>query len=410
MKKNAISIAAVLIAVASWLGEFHRVNAQQPQSQVAPLYAVNAKYVNGVAPGYAPTAGSGLTLNISAGTVFCSGSIATYAGGTLTATASATNYVYLNTSSSCAPAIKTTAFASSDIPIAAVVAGSSAITSITDDRTMFFNGGGSSFSAGGDLSGSNSSQTVVGFDGNPLGSSMASPGDQTVPVFSTSTGKWAASSISTLTLPSWLSLSPDAPPSTAGSLDDEFNSGSSINTSRWTWVNQGSATAAISNGQVFLNCPAGSSGNFRYVYQAAPSTPWTVVMPMRTMWKIASFANFGLILSDSTGKFYVFGMSEDRIGATPNLGTWNSPTSANVNNNNNLNLPSNAKMYYAVQDDGTNLNFSVSYTGASGTFFQAYTVSRTAFLASGPTRVGFGCDSENSFQVSVNSDWFRRTQ
>jgi len=37
--------------------------AQQPVAQQGqPLYPVNAKYVNGVAPGYWPTAGSGLTL------------------------------------------------------------------------------------------------------------------------------------------------------------------------------------------------------------------------------------------------------------------------------------------------------------------------------------------------------------
>src|SRR5690242_13421883 len=156
--------------------------------------------------------------------------------------------------------------------------------------------------------------------------------------------------------------------------------------------------------------PANASAAWRYVYQAAPATPWTVVMPMQALWKIANFANFGLILSDSTGKFIMFGMSEDRIGATPNLAQWNSPTSSNSNNNNNFNWPSNAKAYYMAQDDGTNLTFSVSLTGATGSFFQCYQVSRTAWLASGPTRIGFGGDSENSLDVRIYSDWFRRTQ
>ena len=115
-----------------------------PQTQTAPIYPVNAKYTNGVAPGYYPTAGSGLTLNIGKGTAFCSGSPVTYAGGTLTMTASTTNYIYLNTASSCAVAGKTTAFTSTDIPIAVVVTGGSSITSITDDRTMFFPPGSSS--------------------------------------------------------------------------------------------------------------------------------------------------------------------------------------------------------------------------------------------------------------------------
>lgn len=109
----------------------------QPQTQTAPIYAANAKYTNGVAPGYWPTSGSGLTLNLSDGTAFCSGSVVTYAAGTLTMAASTTNNVYLNSASSCVPATKTTPFTSADIPIAVVVTGSSTITSIADVRTPF---------------------------------------------------------------------------------------------------------------------------------------------------------------------------------------------------------------------------------------------------------------------------------
>ena len=139
-------IAALIVVASTFVAQ-----AQQPQTHTAPIYRANAKYVQGVGPGYWPTAGSGLTLNVAAGTAFCSGNVITYAAGTLTMTASATNYVYLNTSSSCVPAVKTTAFTVSDIPIATVPAGSAAITSIADDRTMFQQGGsvGSSLSVDG---------------------------------------------------------------------------------------------------------------------------------------------------------------------------------------------------------------------------------------------------------------------
>lgn len=123
---------------------------QQPQTSTAPIYAANAKYVNGVAPGYWPTAGSGLVLNISAGTANCSSTMVTYAGGTLTLTASSTNYVYLNTASSCAVTFNTTGFTSQGIPIATVVTSASAITSITDDRTMQSASGGGVSSWSGD--------------------------------------------------------------------------------------------------------------------------------------------------------------------------------------------------------------------------------------------------------------------
>ncbi|HEV2463535.1 MAG TPA: LamG-like jellyroll fold domain-containing protein [Acidobacteriaceae bacterium] len=138
--------------------------AQQPQTQTAPIFDANAKYVNGVAPGYWPTAGSGLTLNLSAGTANCSGTIATYAAGTLTMTASTTNYVYLSTASSCVPAVKTTAFVAADIPIAEVVASGTAITPITDVRTMYFVAGtssGAGLSVCADTSGSGTAQSCT---------------------------------------------------------------------------------------------------------------------------------------------------------------------------------------------------------------------------------------------------------
>lgn len=111
--------------------------AQQPQTHTAPIVRENAKWANGVAPGYAPSAGASLTLNLSAGTAFCGGSVITYAGGTLSMTGSTTNNVYLDTASTCAPAVKTSGFSSTDIPIA-VVTTTSSITAISDIRTMMF--------------------------------------------------------------------------------------------------------------------------------------------------------------------------------------------------------------------------------------------------------------------------------
>ncbi|MEJ2008634.1 MAG: glycosyl hydrolase family 28-related protein [Acidobacteriota bacterium] len=114
--------------------------AQQPQAAAGtPLYSVNAKYVNGVAPGYWPTAGSGLNLNVSGGTAFCGNPPApvSYPGGSLMLTASATNYIYLDPANNCAPAASTSAFTAGEIPIAKVVAGASSITSVTDARTWF---------------------------------------------------------------------------------------------------------------------------------------------------------------------------------------------------------------------------------------------------------------------------------
>jgi hypothetical protein len=136
-KFKALLFAAFLSTFNSQLSTAWAQQAQAQQGQ--PLYAVNAKYVNGVAPGYWPTAGAGLTLNIAAGTAIC-GNLPVkvdYAGGTLTMTNAATNYVYLDPVASCVPAKNTTGFTAGVIPVAQVAAAGGVITGVTDVRTWF---------------------------------------------------------------------------------------------------------------------------------------------------------------------------------------------------------------------------------------------------------------------------------
>ena len=157
MRSFALVVLSLFLSAAAF--------AQQTQtsdvSNTQPLQSLNVKYVQGIGPGYWPTAGSGLTLNLAKGTAFCSGAIGSYAGGTLSMTNNTTNYVYLNTISSCVPAVKTSTFAASDIPIAIVVTSGGAITTITDDRTWFTPGGGcASISLTGDVTSTGCATTL----------------------------------------------------------------------------------------------------------------------------------------------------------------------------------------------------------------------------------------------------------
>jgi len=126
----------ILLASSFWLLTSVAA-AQQLSTQTAPIFAVNAQYVQGVAPGYWPTAGAGLVLNIASGTATCNNAPANYAGGTLTLAANATNYVYLDPSSGCAPAYNTTGFPVGAPPVATVSTSASGIAQISDQRTWF---------------------------------------------------------------------------------------------------------------------------------------------------------------------------------------------------------------------------------------------------------------------------------
>lgn len=113
--------------------------AQQPTSTSA-LFEVNSHYLGGRTwADYKASAGAGLTLNIAAGTAICGNPPAkvVYAGGTLTMTNAATNYVYLDPAATCVPASNTTGFTAGMIPQAQVVAAGGVITGVTDARTWF---------------------------------------------------------------------------------------------------------------------------------------------------------------------------------------------------------------------------------------------------------------------------------
>ncbi|MHB8653278.1 MAG: hypothetical protein ACYDA9_05295 [Terriglobia bacterium] len=114
---------------------------QQASTATAPIFNANAKYVQGVAPGYWPTTGAGLTLNLAAGSAYCGNppALVTYPAGTLTMVDAATNLVYLDPAATCAPTVNQAAnFAVGQIPIAKVVTAGSAITTITDMRGAGF--------------------------------------------------------------------------------------------------------------------------------------------------------------------------------------------------------------------------------------------------------------------------------
>lgn len=180
--------------------------AQQGQtsdvSHTEHLVHQNAYWVQGIAPGYWPTCTNGgavstcssLTLYLSNGTVWCQGTIRTYIGGTLSLANNATNYVYLDPTSNCAPASSTSVFTSSQVPIAVVVTSGGVITTITDDRSYLAayssaGGGVSSITGDGTLITNSASTGAVTLTlgnagahkwwGNNTGSSAA-PGYQTI--------------------------------------------------------------------------------------------------------------------------------------------------------------------------------------------------------------------------------------
>lgn len=203
----------------------------------------------------------------------------------------------------------------------------------------------------------------------------------------------------------------DPQPAVPGSLNDEFI-GSSLNTStRWTWVNQGAATATVGNNILFMTAPVNAGTNIRFIYQAAPGTPWQVTAKIALDFPFAAQGNAGLVLADATGKLIFLGMNfagtnfnldvlrytnVTTFSAAAFTGAW-----AQVN------AMTGGWFWLSIKDDGANLTY---YFSTDSVNYQPLLVeSRTAFLTAGPTRVGLLIDAENSLALSLSCEYFRRT-
>jgi hypothetical protein len=206
----------------------------------------------------------------------------------------------------------------------------------------------------------------------------------------------------------------DAQPAIPGGLDDEFN-GVSLDTTRWSWFNQGGASASLGNSLVTLQAPPYLGQDTRGIYQATPAPPWTVVAKLVAM-DMASYTNYaqvGILLVDGSGKAVVCAMTVRSniptfgfdISYWNNGGSWSNSETGVLDTMSTLVFP----LYWKVQDDGTKITCSISRTGT--TYFQIGEVNRTEWLPIGPQGVGLLIGSNSSNQaVAATYEYFRQTQ
>lgn len=183
---------------------------------------------------------------------------------------------------------------------------------------------------------------------------------------------------------------------------------SSMNVKRpptaWTWVNKASADNISSDkGYEYLHVARTAVGEHTYRYRDRPSTS-TYAIEALIKHDLSGAAgpgggnrdcNVGLYFSDGT-KFVYFGLGAFGNSWGMAVENWNTATSKSANVQTFLwavvpDLAQNLQhrpIWLRIEDNGTNLIFS--WALVRGNWQTFHTVSRTAFIAAGPTKVGWG--------------------
>jgi hypothetical protein len=196
----------------------------------------------------------------------------------------------------------------------------------------------------------------------------------------------------------------DLPPASPDAFDDEFT-GAALD-GKWTWLNQGTSTAAVAGGSLALAAQADAGAQVRGVYQATVGSTWRYRMKMALLsTTYPNNVNAGLFLRESaTGKILTFGLLQNsgltlRADRFTNATTFSSNPLA-------LALPI-LQAYLEVELTSTDVILRFSPTGH--TYAQTYTESKTTSFTTAPDQMGVFASSFNSNTiVTLLCDWVRK--
>lgn len=192
----------------------------------------------------------------------------------------------------------------------------------------------------------------------------------------------------------------DKEPASANAMDDEFG-GTSLDTGKWTWVNQGTRSAAVSNGRLILTHPNGTTDGLGGIYQSTPTAPWCFRAKLlhHTGQHQVNTESMLFVGESTTGELTGLGGFQKDLRGSQHL----TPTSGQSGWG--------ATLYTWIQDpyyvyvqfifDGNDLCGYVSY-GAGW-----YRMNRDA-IGYTPAIVGLGTMNSGSVYAHSSWEWFRR--
>lgn len=223
--------------------------------------------------------------------------------------------------------------------------------------------------------------------------------------------------------PDWLLKQPGALSSTPDPADDHFEVGTALDTAGtrragatpWTKTNWGSTTEDIVDGVFRMTLPTENLVNLHVATQPISGSTWTyqakIVAGNITR---TAYCNWGLLVRDSaSGKLITIHTLCNGSSFIVESNRYNSVTSYNSTV---ADSAAGADYYfglrwrwYQIAYDGTNLTFSVSPSGPSGSYRTVRTETPATFIGTVPNQIGiFGNNDNNAANQLVFCDWFKK--
>ena len=177
---------------------------------------------------------------------------------------------------------------------------------------------------------------------------------------------------------------------------NSLTDGSTILTlSDFTWVNQGTSTAAnLSSGGIEMSAQLTTGANVRALVRSSGTAPWAYYgcfFPQPNWNGGASIGHCGLCMRDSTGKLITMGvLADNRL----RILKYTNPTTFSADLYGAQDWIFGQPHWFKIEDNNTNLLF---YTSTNGLQFQLVaSEARTTYMTGGPNQVGFYINSNDT--------------
>jgi hypothetical protein len=247
---------------------------------------------------------------------------------------------------------------------------------------------------------------VGGSSGTPA--RLAAGTDGEVLTLVSGTPSWEAATGGSV---AWLDYHPDKPPSSPNAMDDEFDAGS-LNTSLWTWGNQGTSTATQANSRLTLEGQVSGGDNIRYIYQTLPAAPceFTAKIGFPRPSGSVNYMLAGIGIRYAAGDDFFLGGWTNNGDPYIMSATFNTATSSATNGVQSAAAVFVPPMYWRMKvTAGTDVDFSYSIDGVN--FIRQRSMPfGTAFAGNSPDQVLlFSNPNNTTASATLVVEWFRRT-